>query len=194
MNTSDTISSILAILTFLGIIVALVLGLWSIRQTRNMQRTQYRENIIDNILNWLFDYGDCEAKYNISDLQEEKQVSKDAVSAKLYYSIIAGNRANDFLILRNRGLILARHFKDKEVLLPKTISKFNSELEILADISDKYRISFLELPTSPADFPKVTALLKSYRDEVNKVHKKTRNFTSTIIEEAIKLKDVNSFL
>ncbi len=194
MNTSDIISSILAGLTFLGIIVALSLGVWSIRQTRNIQRTQYRGNIIDNILNWLFDYADCEAKYNISNLQEEKQVSKDAVSAKLHYSIIAGNRANDFQILRSRGIILARHFKDKEVLLPKTISKLNSELQILADISDKYRISFLELPTSPADFPKVTALLISYRDEVDKVHKKTRNFTSTIIKEAIKLKDVNSFL
>jgi len=194
MDTSDTISSILAVLTFLGIIVALVLGLWSIRQTRNMQRTQYRENIIDNILNWLSDYAVCEAKYNISNLQEEKQVSKDAVSAKSYYSIVAGNRANDFLSLRSRGIILAGHFKDKEVLLPKTISKLNSKLQILADISDKYRISFLELPTLPADFPKVTALLKSYRGEVDKVHKKTRNFTSTIIKEAIKLKDVNSFL
>ncbi|HEX74587.1 MAG TPA: hypothetical protein G4N93_05495 [Dehalococcoidia bacterium] len=159
-----------------------------------MQRTQYRENIIDNILNWLSDYAVCEAKYNISNLQEEKQVSKDAVSAKSYYSIVAGNRANDFLSLRSRGIILAGHFKDKEVLLPKTISKLNSKLQILADISDKYRISFLELPTLPADFPKVTALLKSYRGEVDKVHKKTRNFTSTIIKEAIKLKDVNSFL
>ncbi len=194
MDTSDTISSILAVLTFLGIIVALVLGLWSIRQTRNMQRTQYRRNIIDNILNWLFDYAQCETKYNISNLQEEKQVTKDAVSAKSYYSIIAGNRANDFQHLRSRGIILARHFKDKEVLLPKTISKLNSELQILADISDKYRISFLELPASPPDFPKVTALLISYRGEVDKVHKKTRNFTSTIIKEAIKLKDVNSFL
>jgi len=159
-----------------------------------MQRTQYRENIIDNILNWLFDYAECEAKYNILNLQEEKQVSKDAVSAKSHYSIIAGNRANDFLSLRTRGIVLVRYFKDKEVLLPKTISKLNSELQILADISNKYRISFLELPTLPTDFPKVTALLKSYRDEVDEVHKKTRNFTDTIIKEAIKLKDVNSFL
>jgi len=194
MNTSDAINSILAVLTFLGIIVALVLGVWSIRQTRNMQRTQYRENIIDAILNWLSDYAECEAKYNISNLQEEKQVSKDAVGAKSYYSMIAGNRANDFRILRNRGMILARHFKDKEVLLPKTINKLNSELQILAGISDKYRRSFLELPTSPADFPKVTALLLIYRDEVDKVHNKTRNFTSTIIKEAVKLKDVKSFL
>ncbi len=203
MNTSDIISSILAVLplssilavlTFLGIIVALVLGVWSIRQTRNIQKTQYRENVVDNILNWLSSFAECEAKYNISNLQEEKQVSKDAVSAKLHWSIIAGNRANDFRILRNRGMILVRHFKDKEVLLPKTISKFNSELQILADISDKYRISFLELPTSPTDFPKVTALLKSYRAEVDKVHKETRSFTDAIIKEAIKLTEVKAFL
>ena len=142
MNTSDIISSILAGLTFLGIIVALFLGVWSILQTRNIQKTQYRQNIIDNILNWIFSFAECESRYNISNLSEEKQVSKDAVSAKLYYSIIAGNRANDFLSLRNRGIILARHFKDKEVLLPKTISKLNSELQILADINDKYRISW----------------------------------------------------
>ncbi len=194
MNTSDIISSILAGLTFLGIIVALSLGVWSILETRNLQRTQYRENIIDNILNWLFSFAECESKYNISNLSEEKQVSKDAVSAKSHYSIIAGHRSNDFQILRNKGIILAKHFKDKNALLPKTICKFNSELQILADISDKYRISFLGLPTSPADFPKVTALLKSYRDEVDKVHKETRNFTDTIIKEAIKLKEVKSFL
>lgn len=194
MNTSDTISSILAVLTFLGIIMALVLGVWSILQTRNIQKTQYRQNIVDNILNWLYSYEECESKYNISNLSEEKQVSKDAVSAKSYFSIIAGHRANDFQILRNKGIILARHFKDKDALLPKTIRKFNSELQILSDISDKYRISFLELPTSPVDFPKVTALLKSYRDKVDKVHKETRKFTDTITKEAIKLKDVNSFL
>ena len=114
MNISDIISSILAVLTFLGIIVALCLGLWSILQTRNIHKTQYRENIIDNILNWLFSYAECESKYNISNLSEEKQVSKDAVSAKSYYSIIAGSRANDFRILKSRGIILARHFKDKK--------------------------------------------------------------------------------
>jgi len=194
MNTSDTISSILAVLTFLGIIVALILGVRSILQTRNIQKTQYRENIIDNILNWLFSFAECESKYNISKLSEEKQVSKDAVSAKLHYSIIAGSRANDFLSLRSRGIILGRHFRDKEGLLPKTISKLNNELQVLADISNKYRISFLELPTLPTDFPKVTVLLESYRDEVDKVHKKTRSFTDTIIKEAIKLKDVKSFL
>lgn len=194
MNTSDTISSILAVLTFLGIISALFLGVFSILQTRNIQKTQYRHNIVDNILNWLFSYSECDSKYNISNLSEENQVSKDAVSAKSYYSIVAGNRANDYRSLKSRGIILARHFKDKNVLLPKTISKLNSSLQILADINDKYRISFLELPTLPADFPKVTALLISYRDEVDKVHKETRKLTATIIKEAVKLKDGNSLL
>jgi len=194
MNTSDIISLILAVLTFLGIIVALFLGVWSILQARNMQRAQYRQFILDNIINWLSSYTECEAKYNISNLSEERQVSKDVVSAKSHYSIISGNRANDFLVLRNRGMVLARHFKNKESPLPKTIRKLNSKLEILADISNKYRISFLELPTSPSDFPKVTALLKSYRGEIDEVHKETRNITSTITKEAIKLKDENSFL
>jgi len=116
MNISDIISSILAGFTFLGIIVALCLGVWSILETRNLQRTQYRENIIDNILNWLLAYTECEAKYNISKLSESNQVSTDAVSAKTYYSIIAGNRENEFLCLKNRGIILVRHFKDKEGL------------------------------------------------------------------------------
>jgi len=159
-----------------------------------MQRAQYRQYFLDNIINWLSSYTECEARYNISNLSEERQVSKDTVSAKSHYSIISGNRANDFLSLRNRGMVLARHFKDKESPLPKTIRKFNSKLEILADISNKYRISFLELPTSPSDYPKVTALLKSYRGEIDEVHKETRNITSTITKEAINLKDENSFL
>jgi len=191
MDTSDIIIATLAVLTFLGIISALVLGVCTILQTRNIQKAQYRQNIVDNITNWLLSFTECESKYNYSNLSEVKQFSKDAASATLYYSIIAGNRANDYRSLGNRGGILAQHFKDKEVLLPKTISKFNSKLKILADISDKYRISFLELPTLPADFPKVTALLKSYSSEVEKVHEETRKLTVTIVKEAIKLKDVN---
>ncbi len=194
MNTSDTVSSILAVLTFLGIIVALVLGVWSILQTRNIQKTQYRQNIVDNILNWLQSYSGCSSKYNVSNLPEQKEISKDAVSAKSHHSIVAGNRANDFLNLKNQGIILARHFKDKEALLPKTIRKFNSELQILADINNKYRIAFLDLPALPADFPKVTALLQSCRDEVDEVHKRTRSLTEAIIIEALELQDANSFL
>ncbi len=194
MNTSDIISSILAGLTFLGIIVALGLGIWSMLETKNLQKIQHTERIIDNILDWLLDIPKCEAKYNISSLLESQQITKDTESAKSYYSIIAGNRGNEFRILKNKGIILASHFRDKEQLLPKTIGKLNEELQILADINDKYRVSFLELAASPTDFPKVTALLNSYRDEAQKVNKKKRNFTETIMNEAIKLKYVKSFL
>ncbi|MFC1968603.1 hypothetical protein ACFLVX_04370, partial [Chloroflexota bacterium] len=67
-------------------------------------------------------------------------------------------------------------------------------LQILADISDKYRISFVELSALPTDFPKVTSLLESYREEVDEIHRKTRDITKIITNEAIKLKDVKSFL
>ena len=194
MNTSDIISFILAGLTFLGIIVALSLGLWSILETKNLQKTQYRENVIDNILDWLLNITECEAKYNISNLSESQQITKDAESAKSHYSIIAGNRGNEFRGLKNRGIILASQFRDKEELLPKTIGKLNKELQILADISDKYRISFLELPTLPTDFPKVTTLLNSYRSEAEEVNKRKVNLTETIMNEALKLKYVKSFL
>lgn len=194
MNTSDTINSILAGLTFLGIVVALFLGIWSIRDMKNIRKAQYRENITENILSLLSSYQECGSKYNILNLSEEQQITKDATRAKSHYSIITGNRANDYLVLIDRGIIAARHFQDKESLLPKTIREFTNKLKILADINNKYRVSFLELPISPTDFPKVTALLNSYNDEVDKVHVDTRKLTSTIIKEAIKLKRENSLL
>ncbi len=194
MNTADTISSILAGLTFLGIIVALGLGLWSMLGTRSIQKAQYREKFIDNILDWLYSYEGCASRYNIQNLSEDKLVREDAASAAMHYSIITGNRANDFRHLRSRGLIIATYFKDKEGLLPKTISKLNSKLEILADINYKYRISFMELPVPPTDFPKVTALLESYRDEHTKVNKDINKLTDTIVKETIKLSYTKSFL
>lgn len=194
MNTSDVISSILAGLTFLGIAVALFLGVRSIRDARDMRKAQYKENVAEDILSWLFSYTGFESRYNISNLSEEQQVVKDTASAKSHYSIIAGNKTNDCQALINRGNILAGHFQDKESLLPKKIGEFNSKLRILADTNSKYRISFLELPTSPADFPKVTALLNSYNDEAEKVHADTRELTATIMKEAIKLKGASSFL
>ncbi|MFC2067734.1 hypothetical protein ACFLTP_01795 [Chloroflexota bacterium] len=194
MDTSDIISSILAGLTFLGIIVALGLGLWSILETRKLKIIQYREIFIDNLLDWLLDITECESKDNISNFVESQQVDQDAVIAKTHYSIVAGNRGNEYRRLINRGIILVNTFRDKEKFLPKTISKLNEELQTLANANDKYRISFSDLIALPTEIPKVTALLKSYKDEVGKVLKNNIKLRETIFKDAIKLKYAKSFL
>jgi uncharacterized membrane protein len=55
MEISDIINAILAGLTLLGVIVALGMGVASIIQAKNLQRKQYKNILLDNILKWALD-------------------------------------------------------------------------------------------------------------------------------------------
>ena len=123
MDTTDIISSVLAGLTFLGIIVALGLGVLSIRETRNLQRTQYREGFLDGILDWLSEISVCEIQHNPTNVEEYLGSTATLGSAKLFWSMKAGHIENEYIRLGNRGLLIASMLSEQNELLRKEIRK-----------------------------------------------------------------------
>jgi len=122
MDTPDVINLILAVLTLSGIIVALCLGLKAIRENRELQKVQYREELLNDILNWLSDVVAYGLRHNITTLSQAREENMNAQSAKESRSLIAGNIANDWMSLHNRGQILRMSFPDKQKPIPKSIT------------------------------------------------------------------------
>jgi len=191
MDISDTISLVLAGLTFLGIIIALGLGIWSIRETRNLQRIQYRENFLDNISDWLSDISEGSARYNLKNISDTQQAFANAENAKLHWNIVAGNLLNEDLRLKNKGLDLVRCFKNEEDPLPKEIKILLKILASLSKIHDKYRQDFLGLPDN---FTNVLTLLNKQRAEEKKAEKKLTVSIKKIRNQVSKLRYAKTFL
>ena len=51
-EASDVIGATLAGLTFIAIVVALILGIRSIRETRNIQKREFRHRLLNEITEW----------------------------------------------------------------------------------------------------------------------------------------------
>ncbi len=136
MDTSDIISLFLAVLTLFGIIVALILGVKAIRESRNLQKVRYREEILNSILNWLSDVTECGTRYNITTSQACDK-GMNVYSLKTLRSIIAGNVANDWMSLSNRGQILRMSFPDKQNPIPKSITILIKVMRKLVDLNKK---------------------------------------------------------
>lgn len=58
METGDLI---LAILTFVAIVVALGIGVTNIRRTKSIQETERKQRLLNEIIEWALDVNNCEA-------------------------------------------------------------------------------------------------------------------------------------
>jgi hypothetical protein len=191
MDTSGIISSVLAGLTFLGIIIALGLGIWSIRETRTLQKIQYRESILNDILNWLMNIAEGAARYNLKNVADSQQVFATAANAQLHWSIVSGELGNEYRRLRNKGLVLAGCFKNEEDPLLEEMRELLKILLNLAEMHDKYRLAFLDLPN---DFTAVSSLLHEQTAKQDEAEKKLGESFKTITSKAAERKYAKVFL
>lgn len=191
MGTSDIISLILAVLTLFGIIVALILGVKAIRESRNLQKAQYREELLNGILNWLSDVVELRVRYNIATLSQARDEGMSgAHSARISQVLSAGNLSNDWMSLSNRGQILRMSFPDKQKPIPKSISILIKEMRKLSDLHRKYRLAFLNLPD---DMDKVVDLRIKLNETEEIQQKSIRKTRETITNEVAKLKYTKAF-
>ena len=76
MSTGEIV---LAVATFLAVIAALGVGVMSLRQTKDIQRRQYRQNSLDEVIAWARDIIECEAKYGIPlDIVKAESLGEEA--------------------------------------------------------------------------------------------------------------------
>lgn len=191
MGPSDIISSILAALTLFGIIVALIMGVKAIRESRNLQKVQYREELLNGILKWLSDVTECGTRYNITASSQARNEGINVHSIKTLRSTIAGEVANDWMSLSNRGQILRMSFPDKQKPIPKSITILIKVMRKLCDLNRKYRLDFINLPD---ELDKVVDLMQKLNEETEEILKKSlRKPLEIIADEVAKMKYTKAF-
>ena len=62
---SDLINAVSAGLTLIAVIVALILGISSIRETRNVQKREFRHRLLKEIADWAMELQRTELEFNI---------------------------------------------------------------------------------------------------------------------------------
>ena len=73
----DTGEIVAAVVTFLAVVVALGIGVISLRQTKNIQEKQYRLERLNKINAWAIDIAKCESESEVSTIPVELQGSEE---------------------------------------------------------------------------------------------------------------------
>ena len=185
MSISDIIGIVLAVLTFFGVIVALGLGIASIRETRNWQRTGYRNKLLDDILDWALNILFIGHKGAVTELSNLEEAFKNLRSMQTYEFMQEGNWELGYLEALHRGrclVLLASNFGNE---LRDNIQQLVDELETEVAICKKYRLKYLDIPDDIEEFRK---LLKQSGDESQKQNPKTTEAVNKVVTEVTRLK------
>ena len=187
MLASDWILLTQVILIATGISVSLFLGLRSIRQTKDIQQRQYRNNLLDDVIKWAENVLECGmekstmAVANVTDKAEEDR-------RVLAY-------ATDLQLEFQRMIVKSQHmskvaFQLQYKSLLDAIDDLNKELGMHVDAFQRYRGAVLVTMHEPGT-PK-SELAKTERDKVSREiqqHKnKLEKAANTVIELSLNAK------
>lgn len=183
MTVSDMINAILAVLTFLGIAVALFLGIWSVNETKKLQKKQHAEDLIHRIRQWSFETRGVGTARNLSSAEEIEMAYKNARNAKNTFFVTTGNMYNDFYRLSNEGEMLQLELGTSNKKLSSSIERMCDKLISCADYHDNYQQKFLN---TEDDMLKVSELAKEWNKN-NPSRNKEMSELRADIEEQINL-------
>lgn len=94
MQIAQWISLSLAVVTFMGVIVALFFGIRSIRESRILQLVRYKNDLLEKISNWLANVQNLyDESYLTEDLYSFKQIPSGSINHKLAVTITISKRA-----------------------------------------------------------------------------------------------------
>ena len=135
MTSSDVIIVITALILLTSIVVSLFIGLKSIGQTKDIQEKQYRNKLLNDIVQWAIDITECGLGKDITPLSQitDKEEIRQFVLARateleLSFKAIAG---------RSRYIhgITSAFGQD----LQTAVSKLEEELEVHTDLFTQMR-------------------------------------------------------
>ena len=145
MEISDIISSVLAILTFLGVIVALSLGIYSFRENRKLLAKQFKNKLLNDVLTWSLDVAECSHEGVFKDPVAFKSSTQDLQDMARTQSITIGNLQLAYRKVWYRG----EYIKEISPLLGSELKGLVNELmsQISKEIAscNKYREVFLDV-------------------------------------------------
>ncbi len=183
MDTPEIISAILAILTFIGIMIALGLGVYSIRESRVWQKRAYQDKWLDIIIDWTLDV----TKPNLLAMMESPQfeeITKDLEGMKRYESMINGHWGIASVAQQHRGIFISKLVGGFDSDLEKAIKELIEVLEKEIDLHDKYRLAFLDIQNI-IDF---NSLLKQWIKEIDPLTSSRGKCAQKVIKEATRIK------
>jgi hypothetical protein len=155
MATSDIISSILAILTFIGIIVALGLGVYSFRENRKLLSKQFKNKLLNDVLGWTLDFAECGHGLVLEYSKSLKNPPKSVVDRARAESIAIGDLLLAYLKIWYRG----EYIKEISPLLggelKNLINEIMNQLSKEIDSCEKYKDRYLEVPEDMMKFKEV---------------------------------------
>jgi len=142
MEISDIISSILAILTFIGIIVALGLGVYSFRENRKLLAKQFKNKLLNDVLRWSLDVAECGHELVFRDWMALKSSTGNVSDMAHTQSTAVGNLYLTYLKVWYRG----EYIKEISPLLgtevQNLVNELMNQLSKEIDSCDKYKDKF----------------------------------------------------
>ena len=144
MEISDIISSILAILTFLGVIIALGIGVYSFRENRKLLSKQFKNKLLNDVLAWSLDVAECGHELVFRDWIAFESSTMNVRDMAHTYGTAVGNLYLAYLKVWYRG----KYIKDISALLgtelKNLVNELTNQLSKEIDSCEKYKDKFVD--------------------------------------------------
>jgi hypothetical protein len=184
VSVSDTIGIVLATLTFVGVLVALALGIVSIRETRNLQRIGYRNKLLDAILEWALSILAVAHHGATTDVSTFEEGTKNVRSMKIYESMQEGNWELGYRKAVYRGEYMINMSSIFGSALQDSIKALVTELNAQAEVCRKWRLAFSDIPDDIHEFSKSLRQSVAESEEQNP---KMYEAVAKVVREATRL-------
>jgi predicted PurR-regulated permease PerM len=155
MEISDIISSILAILTFIGIIVALGLGVYSFRENRKLLAKQFKNKLLNDVLSWSLDVAECGHELVFRDWMALKSSTQNVGDMALTQSTAVGNLYLTYLKVWYRGEYIKEISSLLGTELQNLVNELMNRLSEEIDSCNKYKDKFAHTTGGIAEFREV---------------------------------------
>jgi len=133
MGTSDWINIATASILFLTIVVSLIIGLKSLQQTKNIQKQQYTQLLLDEIIQWAISIVKCESEIKVAELtdayyNERVPTFKHVMAWQKYQTTNAKSEYIE-IIASEFGGVLFHNVKETKELLGEHITMLGEYIE-----------------------------------------------------------------
>jgi len=187
---SEWIGLSLAIVTFIGIIIALFFGIRSIRESRNLQIIRYKIELLDKISNWQANIQSCISEdYIPDDFYSFKQAAPNSLSPETAININLHRRRIAFckVLEEGRNMLGIAIFLGNS--LAEVVKPLEEGLQRTTESLIKYPI-LLDGTSNEDDFKKVLGeFTKEHMNNLKSIHELTAQLIGEIFKIRISLFD-----
>lgn len=174
METSDLV---LSVLTFVAIFVALGIGVANVIQTKNIQKTERKQRLLNEIIDWAIDVTKVELLMEIADVTG----IKDNRRARLYMYTTVDKLRFSFRQAITRGLYISGIVSILGVDLQLAVEKLIKGLEVHIALINEYMDTTMPSAVSLDETKSAAGKVEHNKQLLDESAEK-------VLEEAVKIK------